>query len=101
MCLRSLASSSLCFQAHRFCCWLRSSERFHTWLLTNRLLGSYIHRYEEHRSMTRRHKVFTLVPLWGVIGLSAVVGVDVWWDRVLLGVVAVGVTVHLLWIPGE
>ena len=51
--------------------------------------------------MTRRHKVFTLVPLWGVIGLSAVVGVDVWWDRVLLGVVAVGVTVHLLWIPGE
>ena len=27
--------------------------------------------------------------------------VDVWWMRLLLGLVAVGVTGHLLWILGE
>jgi len=28
--------------------YARSSERFHTWLLTNRLVGGYIRRYQEH-----------------------------------------------------
>jgi len=79
----------------------RSSERFHTWLLSNRWFGEYIRRYSERRSMTRRHKGFTLALLWTVLGVSAAFIVSDWWARLLLGIVAVGVTVHLLWIPSE
>ena len=81
--------------------YARSSERFHAWLLTNRLVGSYIRRYQEHRSMTRRHKVLTLVLLWTVIGCSACFVVSLWWARLLLAIVAVSVTVHLLWIKTD
>jgi len=81
--------------------YARSSERFHTWLLTNRWFGEYIRRYCERRSMTRRHKAFTLGLLWTVIGLSAAFVVSEWWARLLLAAVAVGVTTHLFWIPSE
>jgi len=81
--------------------YARSSERFHTWLLTNRLVGGYIRRYQEHRSMTRRHKTLTLVLLWSVIGCSACFVVSLWWARLMLAVVAASVTVHLLWIKTD
>lgn len=79
----------------------RSSERFYRSLLRNRWFGDYIRRYYERRSMTRRHKTFTLVLLWTVLSLSGAFIVGVWWARLLLAIVAVGVTVHLIWIRSE
>ena len=76
----------------------RSSERCHTWLITNRLFGRYLFRYKEHRSMTRRHKALTLIFLWAVIGWSACFVISLFWARLLLAVVAFAVTIHLLWI---
>jgi uncharacterized membrane protein YbaN (DUF454 family) len=76
----------------------RGSKRFHGWLLGNRWFGDYLRRYREHRSMTRRHKVFTLTLLWVVVGLSAAFVVAQWWARLLLAIVAVGVTIHILWL---
>jgi len=81
--------------------YARSSESRHTWLITNRLFGRYIRRYKEHRSMTRRHKVLTLVLLWSAISWSACFVVALFWVRLLLAVVAVAVTVHLLWIKTD
>lgn len=81
--------------------YARSSKRFHAWLLNNRMFGSYIRRYQEHRSMTRRHKILTLLLLWVVIGCSACFVISLWWARLLLAVVAVSVTVHLLWVKTE
>ena len=77
-------------------CYSRGSRRFHRWLLGNRFLGAYIRRYQEHRSMTPRHKAFTLTLLWVGIGLTAGFAVPMWWGRLLLGVIAVGVTIHIL-----
>ena len=79
----------------------RGSERFRRWLLGNRWFGSYLRRYREHRSMTRRHKAFTLTLLWTGIGLSAGVVVSQWWARLLLAMVAVGVTAHILWLGND
>ena len=76
----------------------RGSERSRAWLLGNRWLGEYIRRYSEHRSMTRRHKAITLALLWLGIGLSAGLVVPQGWARLLLAVVAVGVTAHILWL---
>ena len=77
-------------------CFIRSSDRLYTWLIHHRWFGSYIRHYREHRAITRRAKVVTLVMLWSVIGYSALAVATVWWLRVVLGVIAAGVTLHLL-----
>jgi uncharacterized membrane protein YbaN (DUF454 family) len=77
-------------------CFLRSSERLYGWLIHHKWFGAYIRNYREHRAIPLRAKVVTLGLLWGVIGTTAWLAVTLWWVRVLLGVVAVGVTLHLL-----
>jgi len=74
----------------------RSSERFYRWLIGHRWLGGYIRRYREGRSMTRANKAVTLVMLWLAIGLSIALVLPHLWARLLLGAVALGVTVHIL-----
>jgi len=77
-------------------CFIRSSDRLYSWLIHHRWFGSYIRNYREHRAITRRAKIVTLILLWGVIGYSAFAVATTWWWRALLGVVAAGVTLHLL-----
>ncbi|MDD4904210.1 MAG: YbaN family protein [Candidatus Bipolaricaulis sp.] len=79
----------------------RSSSRCHRWLLTNRLCGDYVRRYLEHRAMSRRHKIVTLILLWTGIGCSIALAVSALWLRLLLGVVAVAVTIHILAIRSQ
>ena len=78
--------------------YARGSDRFYAWLLGNRWFGDYLRRYRERRSMTRRHKAFTLALLWIGIGLSAGLVVPQGWARLLLAIVAVGVMAHILWL---
>lgn len=82
-------------------CYGRSSERFYHWLINNRWFGSYIRNYREGRGMTLRHKWITLSFLWLTIGISAVLVVEHWLLRILLGLIAVGVTIHLVRIKTE
>lgn len=77
-------------------CFIRSSDRLYVWLIHHRWFGSYIRNYREHHAVTLRAKIVTLTLLWGVIGTSAVFAVAAWWMRALLGVVAAGVTIHVL-----
>lgn len=77
-------------------CFIRSSDRLYAWLIHHRCFGSYIRNYRESRAITLRAKVVTLTLLWGVIGYSALFVARAWWLRSLLGLVAVGVTIHLL-----
>ncbi len=81
--------------------YARGSERFYAWLIGNRWLGDYLRRYREGRSMTRRHKAITLALLWIGIGASAGFLVPQWWARLLLAIVAVGVTIHILWLGAD
>ena len=75
---------------------MRSSQRLYDWLIHHKWFGEYIRNYREYRAIPLRAKVVTLVLLWSVIGTTALFAVTLWWVRVLLGVVAVGVTLHLL-----
>jgi uncharacterized membrane protein YbaN (DUF454 family) len=77
-------------------CFMRSSHRLHEWLLTNRWLGTYIRNYREHKAITKRTKIATLVLLWGTIGYAAFGAVSSWTFRALLLVIAVAVTAHVL-----
>ncbi len=79
-------------------CYSRSSERFHTWLLTNRLFGPYIKNYKSGKGISIRQKVSTISILWLSIGSSIwMLGAGVWITLLLVSI-AVAVTAHLLWI---
>ena len=82
-------------------CYGRSSERSYRWLLGNRLFGRYVDDYLHGRRISWKVKTVTLMLLWGVITLSAVLFVSQWWVRALLLVVAVGVTVHVVTLRGR
>ena len=78
--------------------YARSSERFYTWLTTNRVFGDYIRNYREGRGITLRHKLLTMLLLWGMIGTSAIFFVDTYWVKLILLAVAIGVSIHILTI---
>ena len=78
-------------------CYSRSSERFHTWLLTNRWFGPYISNYKSGKGISLRQKISTISILWVSIGVSIWL-VGGFWITLLLLAIAVGVTIHLLWI---
>jgi len=77
-------------------CYSRSSEKFHTWLLNNRLCGSYIRNYKSGRGISARQKASTIVVLWISIGVSIWATGGGFWINLLLVAIAVGVTLHLL-----
>ncbi len=79
-------------------CYSRSSERFHDWLMNNRLCGPYIRNYQSGRGISIRQKASTLFFLWASIGLSIWIVQGTFWLILLLLAVAIGVTVHIFWL---
>jgi uncharacterized membrane protein YbaN (DUF454 family) len=83
-------------------CFARSSERFYRWLLGNRWFGAYVRDYREGRGIPARVKIFTVALLWLVVILSAAFAVSGVVVRIILVVIAAGVTVHIVSIrPSE
>lgn len=77
-------------------CYIRSSPRTYRWLMSNRLLGNYIRSYRSGAGVPLRVKAFTLCVLWLTIGYSALYVVQSVWVQLGLGLIAVGVTAHIL-----
>jgi uncharacterized membrane protein YbaN (DUF454 family) len=76
-------------------CYSRSSERFHTWLLNNRLFGGYIKNYQSGKGISLRQKITTTTFLWISIGFSIWIFAASFWITLLLLAIAIGVTLHL------
>ena len=81
--------------------YARSSKPLYNGLMRNRLIGNYLRRYYEKRSMSWRHKVLTVSFLWIVLAMTAGLAVDAWWVRGVLGGVGIAVTTHLLLLSSE
>ena len=77
-------------------CYLRGSLRFYNWLLGTRWLGSYIRNYLEGKGISMAAKAFSISLLWITIGCSAAFATELIVVRAVLGVIAAGVTVHIL-----
>lgn len=77
-------------------CYARSSKRFYDWLLHNKWFGSYIKNYREGKGVPLKVKVYTISLLWITILFSAFFIINILWVRVVLILIAVGVTVHVL-----
>ena len=77
-------------------CYIRSSERFYSWLMNNKWLGNYIKNYLEGKGVSLKSKVLSISLLWITIGYSVVFVVNIFPIRVILILIAIGVTIHLL-----
>ena len=75
--------------------YARSSQRFYTWLITNRWFGAYLRNYREGLGLPLRHKVITITLVWLSIGSAVLFVVEAWWLRAALLLIAVGVTLHI------
>ena len=79
-------------------CYAKSSKPFYIWLITNRYFGEYIYNYREKKGIPLKIKMYTLILLWSTICFSAFYVVNLLWVRILLMIIATGVTIHILTI---
>jgi len=77
-------------------CFARSSQRFYDWLLNNRWFGNYIRNYREGKGLPLKQKVIIIILLWVVIGFSATFAVHALWVKIVLILIAIGVSIHIL-----
>ena len=75
-------------------CFARSFPSLHNGLVTHRWFGPYIRGARAGWRIPRRQALQTIALLWVSMGISAWL-VDRWWVRVLLLVIAAGVSIFL------
>jgi len=81
--------------------YAKSSTRFYNWLINNRIFGQYIKNYRAGKGIPLRLKIITITLLWVTIGYSAIFAVDILWVRIMLAIIAAGVTVHVIRIRSK
>jgi hypothetical protein len=77
-------------------CFIRSSDRLYRWLINHKWFGPFIRNYRAYKAITLRMKIVIIFLLWGTIGHTAFVVINAWYLRLILLLVAAGVTVHVL-----
>jgi len=80
-------------------CYARSSHKFYLWMHQNKYFGKYVKDYREGRGVTRTSKAVSIIILWTTILSSALFATDSLAVRIVLVVIAVGVTIHLILVP--
>ena len=75
-------------------CYVRSSETLYQKLQSNRWTGPAIRNFHEGKGMPRRAKITTVFILWSSLIISAVF-VDLFWVRMILLAVGVGVSLFV------
>ncbi len=77
-------------------CYARSSERLNNWLLNNRWFGNYLRNYWKGKGIPLKVKVLSISFLWITIGYSALFVVQILLGKIILVIIAIGVTIHIL-----
>jgi len=77
-------------------CYARSSPRFYHWLLHNRWFGNYIRNYRQKKGIPLKVKVLIISLLWLTIVISAIFAVQSLVLRIVLVLIAIGVSIHVL-----
>lgn len=75
-------------------CFLRSSDTLYQWITKNKTLGTYIHNYLCSGTVPAKSKPVSIILVWVII-LISVYFTEKTWMRILLIVVACGVSIHL------
>ena len=80
-------------------CFLRSSPRWHAWLVTHPVFGRHIADYLAGRGLRPQTKILALATLWASVLLSVVLFVPIVAVDVLLTAIATAVSVYILRLP--
>ncbi|RLG24204.1 DUF454 domain-containing protein [Methanosarcinales archaeon] len=79
-------------------CYAKSSKRFHNWLLNNKWFGIYLKNYQEGKGIPLKMKILSISLLWATIIFSGVFIIHILFVRIILILIAIGVTIHILHI---
>lgn len=79
-------------------CFIKSSPKANEWLRNHKILGMYIKNYQDKSGLTIKSKIFNITLLWIMISTSAIFFTELWYIRLVLFLIAVGVTIHLLMV---
>ena len=80
-------------------CFARSSERFYAWMLDHTHLGPMIRPYLKGGGIPRATKLKAIALIWASIAISVLFLLEILWVQVFLLVIALGVTIYLLYLP--
>jgi uncharacterized membrane protein YbaN (DUF454 family) len=80
-------------------CFARSSEKLHAWLIDHNRLGPLVRPYLENKGMPRGVKAKAIGLIWLSIGVSVLFFVSIVWVRIMLLLIALGVTAYILKMP--
>ena len=80
-------------------CYAQSSDRLYDWLLNSKWCGRYVRSYRTGSGVPVRVKVLTVAILWSTIMISIFFATTNIFVRVILLLIALGVTIHILLLP--
>lgn len=76
--------------------YFKGSPRLYNWLLNHRHFGPHIRNFRENKAIPLRAKVISLVLMWGTMLYCIFFLIPLLWVKILLGLIAAGVTYHIL-----
>ena len=76
--------------------YFRGSPRLYQWLLNHKYFGTYIRNFRENKAIPLRAKVISLLLMWGTMLYCIFFQIPLTRIKVLLLLVAAGVTWHIL-----
>lgn len=79
-------------------CFIKSSPQANEWLRNHKILGMYIKNYQDKSGLTLKSKIINITLLWLMISASAILFTELWYIKLLLFLIAIGVTIHLLMV---
>ena len=77
-------------------CFFRSSKSLYAWLINHKFFGKRILYYRVYKAISLRSKLLSLALLWLTIGYSAFFVVKIFWIKIILFLIAAGVSLHLI-----
>jgi uncharacterized membrane protein YbaN (DUF454 family) len=64
--------------------YMKSSDRLHQWLISHKVLGSYILKFNEQKGMTKKAKIYSIFVMWIMISMSTIFFVDLLLIRLII-----------------
>ncbi len=80
-------------------CYARASHRFYNWLLNNKLFGTLIQDWRQHRAIRVRHKIAAIALVIITFGTTIAFAIEHAMARLALGALGIGIVVFLVRIP--
>jgi len=77
-------------------CFAKSSEKFYKMLIHNKYVGPHLQNYLEDRFIPVKTKIIIISSIWISITASAFYALEVIWQRVIMFLIAIGVTIYIV-----